>query len=359
MKVAVLGAGSAGERTINHLKECKDEVKDIVAYDIHRERVSQLEQKYQIKGACDLKQVFDDRDIKLVFVTSSNASHEELTVSALKAGKAVMCEKPMAATLSGAKRMAETADNQKGFLQIGFELRYSRLYARVKEWIDAGLLGRVVNTHCLYVCEEFIGKNSWRISRESGGMFGEKLSHYVDLPRWWIGDQVQDVSCTCAPNIVPYYEIRDNYHTTYRFRNGAVSHLTFFMAVGKTFNCDPLLNWIDQQQDGTHVLHYIIQGTKGAAITDVFGRHLKRLEFKDSPSKMTSHLVEDSSWDPDEDELNFHNTRSETLDIVTRVTRGLPPATPPWDAYETTKLCFAAETSANSGKTIKLDEFGD
>ena len=38
-------------------------------------------------------------------------------------------------------------------------------------------------------------------------MFGEKLSHYVDLPRWWIGSPVVEVYATCAPNIVPYMEV--------------------------------------------------------------------------------------------------------------------------------------------------------
>jgi len=44
-------------------------------------------------------------------------------------------------------------------------------------------------------------------------MFGEKLSHYVDLPRWWVGSPVTEVHSVCAPNLVPYYEVRDNYYT--------------------------------------------------------------------------------------------------------------------------------------------------
>ena len=96
-----------------------------------------------------------------------------------------MCEKPMATTLDDAREMVEFSEKTKAFLQIGFELRYSKLYTKIKEWIQAGFLGDVINTQCTYISCEFIGKESWRIKKAaSGGMFGEKLSHYVDLPRW-------------------------------------------------------------------------------------------------------------------------------------------------------------------------------
>ena len=187
-------------------------------------------------------------------------------------------------------------------------------------------------------------------------MFGEKLSHYVDLPRWWVGVDVpvKDVFTACSPNVIPYYEVRDNYHTTYRFANGAIGHLTFMMAVGATFQGDPLQDVVSQQQGDGHALQFLIEGTKGAASTDVFGRKLKRWEFGDSPQCMTSNWVEDLTWTPEEDQVYFHNTLDQTHDIVRRVVEGLPPTTSARDAYETTKLCFAAELSADSGDLVKL-----
>jgi predicted dehydrogenase len=54
-------------------------------------------------------------------------------------------------------------------------------------------------------------------------MFAEKLCHYVDLPRWWIGSRVTQVHSVSAPNLASPPGVRDNYHTTYRFANGAVT----------------------------------------------------------------------------------------------------------------------------------------
>jgi predicted dehydrogenase len=249
----------------------------------------------------------------------------------------------------------ETAERLGAFLQIGFEARYSLLYCKVKEWIDAGLLGQVVNTHGYYICSEFHHKGSWRNRTATGGsMFGEKLSHYVDLPRWWIGAEVTEVSTLCALNVIPYYEVRDNYHTAYRFANGAVSQLTFMMAPGATFHGDPLQDVLGQQQGDGHALRYLVVGTGGAAETDVFARTIKRWEFGDSPDCFTSTWVETLTWDPAEDHRYFHNTLEQTHDIVRRVQQGLPPRTPARDAYESTKLCFAAELSADRGVPIRL-----
>lgn len=356
IKVGVLGAGGMGGAVIEHLQKCALAGK-IVAHDIRPERVAELRQKYGIQATTKLDEILADPHVRLVFITAANHAHKDLAIATLTAGKAVMCEKPMANTLADAAAMVDCAERRGGFLQIGFEARYSKLYTRVKEWIEAGWLGQVVNTQGKYVCSEFWHKNSWRIKKTTGGsMFGEKLSHYVDLPRWWIGAPVVDVFTVCAPNVVPYYEVRDNYHCLYRFANGAVSSLTFIMYVGQTFAGDPLQNVVDQQRGDGHELRFLVVGTKGAAETDVFHRTIKRWEFGDSPDCLTSKLVETVTWDSREDHHYFHNTETQTHDIVRRVVEGLPPATPARDAYETMRLCFAAEQSADTGRIVRLDE---
>jgi len=356
MKVAILGAGGMGTTVIGHLKKCK-RVKEIVAYDVDKARLEKARDEQGVSVTANLDDILSDKKIALVFIASPNATHKSLTVQSLEAGKAVLCEKPMATSLSDAREMVEAAEKRGAFLQIGFELRYSKLYTKVKEWIDAELLGRVVNVNCIYICSEFHGKGSWRNKLSTGGsMFGEKLCHYVDLPRWWIGDEVVEVFSACSPNVIPYYEVRDNYQTTYRFKNGAVSHLTFMMAVGATFEGDPLQNVVSQQQGDGHALAYLIEGKKGAAATDVFGRSIKRWEFGDSPKKLTSTWVENITWDEAEDHYYFHCTYDQTMDVIERVAKGLPPKTRARDSYETTKLSFAADLSADTGRLVRLDE---
>ena len=354
LKAGVLGAGGMGRTVVQHLQGIP-EVSGIVAYDVVPESLRKTEAECGVPVTSDLQKILRDPAIRLVFVTAANHAHHDLVLSALEAGKAVMCEKPMANTLAEARAMVETAERLGHFFQIGFELRYSKLYTKIKEWIDAGLLGQVVSTHCLYGSGAY-PKSAWRNrKREGGSTFGERISHYVDLTRWWIGSPVVDVFSACAPNVVPYTEVRDNYHTTYRFENGAVGHVSYFMNFPATFLGDPLAKDITELQRGDgHELRYLIVGTKGAAETDVFLKKIKRWAFTDAPDRMLSTWVETLTWKSEEDHFYYHNTSDQTRDIVRRVLAGEPPMTPARDADETMQLCFAAEQSADTGRLVAL-----
>ena len=356
IEVAVLGSGQMGENILRHLAG-SPLVRGITIFDLIPERMEKLKQCFGVKTAATLEDVLRDPQIKLVFVTASNNAHKELAVAALEAGKAVMCEKPMATTLADAEAMVEAAERTNGFLQIGFELRYSHLYTTVKQWIDDGLLGRVLNAQCTYSTSAWGRADLWRVASEtSGGLFGEKLSHYVDLVRWWVGEPVEEVYATCAPNLISYYEVHDNYHCTFRFKNGSVGQLTFMMGPASTFKGDPLQNAVSQQAGDGHTLRYMIYGDKGAAETDVFPRTIKRWEFGEDDYGQTSAWIQNETWDPERDFAYFHNTHDQALDIVRRVAEGAPPSIHPRDALETTRLCFAAELSAAQRHPVRLDE---
>lgn len=356
IEVAILGSGQMGENLLRHLEE-SPLVRGITVFDLNSERMQKLKQSFGVKTAATLDDVLQDPEVKLVFITASNNAHKELTVAALEAGKAVMCEKPMATTFADAEAMVEAAERTNGFLQVGFELRYSHLYTTVKGWIDDGLLGRVLNAQCTYLTSAWGRDAVWRVASEtSGGMFGEKLSHYVDLVRWWVGDTVEEVYATCAPNVISYYEVHDNYHCTFRFKHGAVGHLTFMMGPASTFKGDPLQNAVSQQTGDGHMLRYMVYGEKGAAETDVFPRTIKRWEFGENDYGQTSAWLKNETWDPEQDFAYFHNTHDQALDIVRRVAERESPSINPRDALETTRLCFAAELSAAEGRLVHLDE---
>jgi predicted dehydrogenase len=88
-------------------------VSDIVVMDINPARAEAFKKRSKVsKVTTDLSEVMNDRDIPLVFVTASNDAHKPLCMAAFEAGKAVMCEKPMANTLADAKEMVEAAERK-------------------------------------------------------------------------------------------------------------------------------------------------------------------------------------------------------------------------------------------------------
>src|ERR1039458_6153379 len=79
----------------------------ITGFDPKRERLEELKKEFGVKTTQTLDEVLQNHEIKLVFITASNNAHKDLAVAALEAGKAVMCEKPMATTIADAEAMVK------------------------------------------------------------------------------------------------------------------------------------------------------------------------------------------------------------------------------------------------------------
>ncbi len=352
--VAVLGLGGMGKTHVEAAK-ASPYVGKIYGYEPEHERAVSRGKELEIETTSNLDSILGNPKIKLVYIAAINAVHAELTDKELRAGKAVLCEKPMGETLAEARFMIKAEKDTGNFLQIGFEARYSTLYTTAKAWIDAGLIGRPVNCHCRYYCSEFHKKNTWR-SNSSGTLIGEKLSHYLDLQRWFMGDEVDEVFSMNSPNVVDYFNHPDNHQINMRFRNGAVSNLNFIMFIGETDHSDPLLEMIDKQSDDGHHLQYYIFGTKGAIETDVFRRRIRRWEFSDSPEQLVSKIVETIRFPKEEDQTWFHNVHGQNLRIAELVAKGMKPEVSAKNAYETMRVGFAAEISEREKRIVKIAE---
>lgn len=354
INVAVLGLGNMGATHVNAAKSSVF-IDKIIGYEPQAEVAQVRGRELSIETVSELSSILQDKSIKLTYIAAPNEDHRDLVEKCLKAGKAVLCEKPMGVTLDEARDILTVEKTSGEFLQIGFELRYSKLYKTVKEWIDASLIGKPLNSHCLYYCSEFHKKNTWR-SKSKGTLIGEKLSHYLDLPRWWFGETVTEVFATSAPNFVKYFNHPDNHQINYKFANGAVSSLNFIMGVAETDTGDPLQDTQEKQVDDGHALRYMIYGDKGAIETDVFRRTIRRWSFFDGPEQLGSKIIEEIKY-PESEYLEWgHNVHGQNLRIAELVANDLKPDNPASDAYETMKLCFAAEMSTNENRIVALHE---
>ena len=352
--VAVLGLGGMGGTHVGAAKASKY-VKNIYGYEPDAGRAALRGKELGVKATSDLDSILNNPEIKLIYIAAINPVHAELTIKSLRAGKAVMCEKPMAENLKDAKEMIKVQKETGNFLQIGFELHYSKIYMTAKEWIDKGLIGKVVNSHCRYYCSEFHSRNTWR-SNSKGTLIGEKLSHYIDLQRWFTGSQVKEVFSMTAPNVVDYFNHPDNHQISMRFKNGAISNLNFCMYLGESDHSDPLLEMLEKQSDDGHFLQYHIFGTKGAIETDVFRRRIRRWEFTDGPEHLVSKIVDKVTYTKSEDNDWIHNTHGQNVRIAELVAKGLPPENPATDSFETMRAGFAAEISEREQRIVKLSE---
>ena len=148
-------------------------------------------------------QVFSDyrdmlklKEIDAVFISSPDFLHEEMAVAALKAGKAVYLEKPMAITIEGCDRILKTAMQTGSKLFVGHNMRHFPVILKMKEVIDSGMIGEV---QCGW-CRHFIGYGGdayfrdWHSEqRYSNGLLLQKGAHDIDVMHWLMGSYTKSV----------------------------------------------------------------------------------------------------------------------------------------------------------------------
>lgn len=150
----------------------------------------------------DWKDVVHDPDIDVISVCTPNDSHAAIAIAALKAGKHVICEKPIASTLSDAKEMAKAADEaaKKGIISMN-AYQYRRVPALVlaKKFLDEGSLGDILNIRCTYLQSWSADPDSplsWRFQKNiaGAGTLGDIASHVIDIAQYLAGDIEEVVS---------------------------------------------------------------------------------------------------------------------------------------------------------------------
>jgi predicted dehydrogenase len=149
------------------------------------------------RAVTDWREVVASPHVDIVDVCTPPGTHPEIVEAAASAGKAVLCEKPLAADYAGALRAAN-AVRQAGVLgAIGFNYRRLPALALMKQLIEDGRIGRPRLWRGLWLSDEFLDSDvpfDWRFERRQGASTIADLgAHLIDLAQWMIGE-VESVS---------------------------------------------------------------------------------------------------------------------------------------------------------------------
>jgi predicted dehydrogenase len=132
-------------------------------------------------------------DLDGVLVDSPDATHYDLVMRALRAGKHVFCEKPLARTVDEAREMYEAARAGKRRTVVGFSNRWRTLVNNMKEVIESGTLGEIVHVHAQSFNASLVRSDkprfSWRTDAErtGTGILGDLGAHFIDLTHHLLG----------------------------------------------------------------------------------------------------------------------------------------------------------------------------
>ena len=201
IKFGIIGTGQRAYGAYGRLLTgaFAQEAELVALADTNEKRLKAVARLLDVKGIAlyrDYHRMLAETELDAVVVATPDFTHEQVATDVLQAGKHVICEKPLATTVAGCQKIL-AAQGPEQVLQVGFVLRYNRVYSTAKKLIDDGVIGRVqqiVATDNRRGADYF---RRWHRFREkSGGLFNHKSTHTLDIVNWIAGGSPTKVVAT-------------------------------------------------------------------------------------------------------------------------------------------------------------------
>jgi predicted dehydrogenase len=226
LKGAIIGAGLQCRRRAPVIKESPSDELVVIA-SLHHEHAKDMASKMGCEAAADWRSAVTRKDVDAVLVCTPPHVHAEISVAATKAGKHVLCEKPMSRTVAEAVEMVQAARAAGVILKCGFNHRHHPAVWEAKTLLDQGKIGKPLFARCAYgICGRPGYENEWRADpgQAAGGHFLEQGTHAIDLFRWFLGEVVQ-VACMTGVEYFKRQTLDDNGMAIFRTSSGAMASL--------------------------------------------------------------------------------------------------------------------------------------
>ncbi|QDH20416.1 Gfo/Idh/MocA family protein [Saccharibacillus brassicae] len=193
LNIGVIGTGAIGKDHIRRISSNLSGARITAVTDVNQEAAQVVVEQYGLDAVVypDDKALLAQADVGAVLVTSWGPAHEQSVLAAIEAGKYVFCEKPLATTAEGCRRIVDAEIRHgKRLVQVGFMRRYDSGYVQLKQAIDERLIGEPLMIRCAHRNPES-GPNY-----TSDMAITDTLIHEIDVLRWLIDDDYKSVQVT-------------------------------------------------------------------------------------------------------------------------------------------------------------------
>lgn len=333
MKVAIIGAGLQARRRAPVIRDWPDaEIKIITA--ARQENAETLASQMECEAGVGWEGIVDRPDLDAVVVLTPPHIHAPISITAMKAGKHVFCEKPLARTLEEAEEMTRAAKDNGVVLKCGFNHRHHPAIVKAKAAFDDGIMGEPMFVRCRYgICGRPGYDQEWRTDPNvvSGGHLMEQGIHALDLFRWFLGD-IKEVTGFVQSAYWPTEPLEDNSFAIVRTETGCVASLHSSLTQWKN-----LFSFEAFGRDG----YAVVDGLGGGYGTErlVIGKRDFDAPFQD---QVTHFRGGDRSW------------HEEWKEFVAAVEEQRRPIGDGEDGLEALRIVFAVYEAARTGKTVSL-----
>ncbi|MEH7235323.1 Gfo/Idh/MocA family protein [Bacillus sp. JJ1562] len=187
-RIGVIGLGSISDMHLKSYSE-NENVEIYATCDVNKERAQVTAEKYGARYAySDYHELLANEEIDAVSICTWNNTHAEISIAALKAGKHVLCEKPLAKTVEEAKEIEKAVQQSGKILQVGFVRRYTNNTNLLKRFIDNDDIGEIY--YAKASCLRRLGNpGGWFADEErsGGGPLIDIGVHVIDICWYLMG----------------------------------------------------------------------------------------------------------------------------------------------------------------------------
>ncbi|MHC4542676.1 MAG: Gfo/Idh/MocA family protein [Planctomycetota bacterium] len=225
VKVGIIGSQFEAEIHAESFRMVPDEAEVVAIASPTPGHAQKLADKHGITRVfIDYRRMLAEKDIEMVTIAAPNYLHAQMTIDIAKAGKHVVCEKPLCMTLQEADEMIETCRRQGVLLLYAEELFFTPKYVKAKEMADQGAFGKV---YLVKQLEKHFGPHAawfWDVEKSGGGVFMDMGCHGIAFCYWFLGrPEIKTVYCQMATHVhADKTQGEDDSICILEFENGAV-----------------------------------------------------------------------------------------------------------------------------------------
>ncbi|MGI8483876.1 MAG: Gfo/Idh/MocA family protein [Thermomicrobiales bacterium] len=223
VRFAVVGTGGMGSHHAQNLASMP-EVELTWLVDVDLPRAEALAAKIGGKPTASMEEAFASNNVDAVLIALPTFLHSAATKLATSYGKHVFCEKPIARTSEDGQAMVDACDAAGVVFMVGHVVRFFPEYARIKEILDAGTLGRIATVRAARLSPPVMERSPWFADVEkNGGVVLDLMIHEIDTLRWYFGEAERVFAHGLS--FLPIHTSRDYTMASIRFRSGEIAHV--------------------------------------------------------------------------------------------------------------------------------------
>jgi myo-inositol 2-dehydrogenase/D-chiro-inositol 1-dehydrogenase len=223
VRFAVLGCGRIGRMHAQNLAR-HPSVELVSVFDVVASVAQEIAGQLGVRAAASVEEVLADASVEAVLIASPTDTHVPLLIAAVKAGKAVLCEKPIDLDMARVQSCWKEIAPFNPTVMIGFNRRFDPSFKAVRDRIAAGEIGK---PELVLISSRDPGPPPISYVKVSGGLFRDMTIHDFDMARYLVGDIVE-VQATAGNLVDPAIREAGDVDTamvTMRAASGALVHI--------------------------------------------------------------------------------------------------------------------------------------